>query len=195
MFIVVLLHGTMSGLVLKPAVWRNQYRSHHGQRAKGRGHHVGHNVTIVVLTGPEHTAFGFHDTGHGIIDEGEVELDPGLFELVSVLLLKGLRKDVTEGPVVGLRDGVLCTEPKVHLLVQCIFHAGLRKAADRRIGVVNALDDSAAFVELLNRAAEELTTRVVGVNKLRFSGTGHLEFGVLVYISVSVPPHDDGLSP
>jgi len=60
---------------------------------------------------------------------------------------------------------------------------------------VNRLDDAAAVPELLDGAAEDLPTPVVGVNQLRATGAGHPELGILVHVAVGVPPHDDRLVP
>ena len=195
MLVVVPLNGAVRRFIHDPSVRGDQHGCHHRQRTEGRGHHVGHHVSVVVLAGPEHAAFGLHDAGHGVVDEGEAELDAGLRKPVPVRPLERLREDVPECSIVGLRDGVLRTEPEIHLLVQRVGHAGFREAADGRVGVVNGLDDAAFTPELLDGAAKDLPPPVVGANQFRAAVAGHPELGVLVHISVGVPPHDDGLAP
>ena len=64
------LYGSVSSLILIDTAGRYQYGSHHGQIAVSGSYHIGHYITVIILTCPNESALGTDDTGYGIIDQG-----------------------------------------------------------------------------------------------------------------------------
>ena len=63
------LYGSMSRLVLIVAIRRYQNRGHHGKGTKGRCHHIAHDITVIILAGPDIAALGLDHPCHRVIDQ------------------------------------------------------------------------------------------------------------------------------
>ena len=100
--VVVALDGAVGGLVLVVAVGAYEHGGHHGEAAEGGGEHVAHDVAVVVLARPDEAALGLHDAGDGVVDQGVEVLDAERLELLLVLGLVEVGKDVLEAVVVLL---------------------------------------------------------------------------------------------
>ena len=107
MLVVVALHGAVGGFVLILAVGAYQYGGHHGQRAEAGRHHITHDVAVIVLESPEHSALRADDTGDGVVDQSVEILDAGLLESFFVLCVIELLEDSLKVSVVSLGDRIL----------------------------------------------------------------------------------------
>ncbi len=87
--------------------------------------------------------------------------------------------------IVGLVNGVLGREPKVLACVERVVEARSRKAADRAVEIVNALNDTVRALEVVNKRAG-LFAVLVGDDYLGFAALRRFQLGVLVDIAVSV---------
>ena len=157
----------MGGLVLVAAVGAHQHAGHHGKAAEGGGDHVAHHIAVVVLAGPDEAALAADDPGHRVVDEGVEVLDARSLELLLVLRLVDLGKDVLEGVVVLLADGVLGGEPQVLPAVQGELEAGVGEGGDGGHGVELALKDAGA-----RKVADGLADRLPALRREDQLGNG-----------------------
>ena len=171
----------------------DQDRGHHGQGSEAGGHHVAHDIAVIVFEGPEEAALRPDHAGDRVVDQGIEILDPRLLEGILVLLVVELLEDLLEAGVIGLGDRVLGGEPEVYLLVKGIGKAGAGKALDRGVCVVDALDDAGAL-ELMDGPAGLLPALI---RKDQFGPAGALDavLHILVNIPVGVTGEDDRLFP
>ena len=72
---------------------------------------IAHDVAVVVLAGPDESAFTAHNAGNGVIDEGVEIGDAGFFETILVIAIKDFLENIFEAVVVDLGDGVLGRKP------------------------------------------------------------------------------------
>ena len=191
--VIVTGNGAVGGLVLVFAVRAHQDRGHHGQGAKGGGHHIGHHVAVVVLAGPYEAAFTAHHAGNGIVNEGVEVLDAGGLELLLVLFLVDFLEDGLEAAVVLLGDGVLGGEPEVFLHVQGILEAAVGKTGNGFIRVVHAFDDTGAG-ELVDYFLNTLTGNAFE-HQFGYAGLGGLDFYVTIHVAIGMTGNGDGLFP
>lgn len=96
------LYGSVSSLVLIDTTGRYQYRGHHGQIAVSGSYHIGHYITVVVLTCPDESALGTDDTGYGIIDQSVEIFDAQFLEFSLVFIIIDLLENILEGMIVFL---------------------------------------------------------------------------------------------
>ena len=193
MLVVVALYGSVGGLVFIVAVRGYQDRGHHGQGAESRGYHVAHDVSVVVLAGPDVTALGFHDTGYGVVNQGVEIGDSGSFKFFSILAVENLLEDILEGMVIFFGNGILCGEPEVLFCIQGIVEAASGKAFNGLIDIVHALYDARAG-EVVNQFPA-LGTIHGRVNQLHLSRTRYLHLRTLVDIAVGMSGNGDGFLP
>ncbi len=99
--------------------------------------HVGLDVAIVVLGGPNEAALGLERQRHHVVDEAVLVAQARGLELGGVVALEHLRKRVEERAVVLLQDGVLRGQVQRVLLHQRELEARARKLRDRLVGVVH----------------------------------------------------------
>ena len=64
----------MNGGGIKCGIW---YKG-----GEGRGHHVRHDIPVVVLQRPQHPPFGADDPGNRVVDERKEIFDPGLLKFI-----------------------------------------------------------------------------------------------------------------
>ena len=143
------LYGSVSSLVLINAAGRYQYRGHHGQIAVSGSYHIGHYITIIILTCPDESALGTDDTGYGIIDQGIEICNAQFLEFCLVLVIIDLLENILEGMIVFFGNGVLGGEPQILLRIYRIAKACSCKALDGFIGIVNTLNDTGS-VKIVN---------------------------------------------
>ena len=132
-------HRAVGRLVLEAAVRRHQHTGHHGQGAKGGGHHIAHHIAVIVLARPDIAALRLHHTRHRVIDQCVEICDAGIFELLRILAVKNLLENILEGVVVFFGDGILGGKPQILLCVKCIVKAASRKALDGIAEIVLSL--------------------------------------------------------
>ena len=140
----------MSSLVLINAAGRYQYRGHHGQIAVSGSYHIGHYITIVVLTCPDESALRTDDTGYGIIDQSVEIFDAQFLKFSLILVIIDLLKNILEGMIVFFGNGVLGGEPQILLRIYRIAEACSCKALDGFIGIVDTLNDTGS-VEIMDQ--------------------------------------------
>ena len=186
-------HGAVGGLVFIVAVRAHQHAGHHGKAAEGGGDHVAHHVAVVVLAGPDKAALTAHHAGHRVVDQSVEVFDARGLELLLILLLVDLGKDVLEGVVVFLADGILGGEPQVLFGGQSIVKAAAGKALDGGILVVGALQHTGAL-EVIDGLAHLGAVRA-GEHQLGLAGAGNAELGALVHVAVGMTGNGDGLFP
>ena len=102
------LYSAVSGLILVNSCGAYQDRGHHGQRAETGGHHIAHDIAVIIFESPQEAAFGAHDTGDSVIDQSVEELKACRLKFLLVFILVDLLKDLFEIAVVDLGDGILC---------------------------------------------------------------------------------------
>ena len=185
-------HGAMGGLILRGAVRRHQHGGHHGQAPEGGGHHVAHDVAVVVLAGPNKPALGADDPSYGVVNEG-IEIGDAQLLKVGLVALELLLKHLLELAVIDLGDGVLGGEPQVLLGVNGVLEAGPGKGADAAFLVVLALPHGGP-VHLLHgngllRAA--LALKGHGTH----AGLGGVQVHALIHVAVGMPGDGNGLFP
>lgn len=96
------LYGSVSSLVLINAAGRYQYGGHHGQIAISGSYHIGHYITIIVLTCPDESALGTDDTGYGIIDQSVEIFNAKFLEFSLVLVIINLLENILKSMIVLL---------------------------------------------------------------------------------------------
>ncbi len=192
--VVVLGHGAVGGLVLIVAVRGDEDRGHHGERTEGGGHHVGHDVAVVILACPDEAALTSDDAGYGVVNEGVEVADAQLLEFLFVALLIDLLEDQLKGLVILLGDGVLGGEPQLLLGINGELEAGMGKGADGGILVVGTLQDAGTF-EIINGLTEALVAVLVGEHQLCLAFGGDTVLGAFVDVTVGVTGDGDGLLP
>ena len=187
------LHRAVGSLVLVDAGGRHQHGGHHGQVAVGRGHHVGHDIPVIILAGPDEASLGADYPGHRIVYQGIEILDAQRLELLLVLRLKNLLKDILERMIIFLGNGVLSGEPQILLCVYCIGEASPGKAFDGLLRIVDALEDARSG-ELMNQLPDLDPVRP-GEHQLSLARPGHLDLRILVHIAVCMAGDGDRLGP
>src|SRR5699024_3336401 len=78
MAVIMSLHSAVSGLILVISVGRDKYGSHHGKRTESRGYHIAHHIAVIILAGPDETAFRFHHAGNDVVNKA-VEISKSCF--------------------------------------------------------------------------------------------------------------------
>ena len=122
------LNCSVSSLILINAVGRNQNGCHHCKASVSSCDHVGHNIAVIVLARPDIAAVGADNSCYGIINESIEILDACCCELILILVLEDLGKDILEAVIVLLGDSILCSEPYVLLCIKCKVEAASCKA-------------------------------------------------------------------
>ena len=107
------------------SLWRYQYRCHHSQRTKCRRNHITHNISIIVLAGPDKSAFSLHDTSYDIIDQAVEIFNACCLEFLLKLILINSCKDFLKTSVINLGDRILAAKPQVLFCIQCIIKTAL----------------------------------------------------------------------
>ena len=143
------LYGSVSSLVLIDTAGRYQNGGHHGQIAVSGSYHIGHYITIIILTCPDESALRTDDTSYGIIDQSVEIFDAQFFKFCLVLVIINLLENILEGMIVFFGNGVLGGEPQILLRIYRIAEACSCKALDGFIGIVNTLNDTGS-VEIVN---------------------------------------------
>ena len=144
------LYSSMSSLILINAAGRYQYRGHHGQIAVSGSYHIGHYITIVVLTCPDESALGTDDTGYGIINQ-RVEISNAKFlEFSLVLVIIDLLENILKSMIVLFGNCIFSREPQILLRIYRIAEACSCKALDGFIGIVDTLNDTCSIELWIN---------------------------------------------
>ena len=188
MFIVVFLHCAVRGLVFKPAVGWNQHGCHHGQRAARWSDHIRHNVAVVIFQRPEHAAFAFHNSRHGIVDQGKEVFDASFFKFFFPVLFEFLIEDFAETGVVYFGNGVFGGEPQIDFFTQSISETSAGKAQYGLFQIIINLRDSLAR-EIKYRHTNGFTPILRSKDQFEFPGGRNGEFRIAVNIAVSVTPY------
>ena len=94
------LYSSMSSLVLIDTAGRYQNGGHHGQIAVSGSYHIGHYITVIILTCPNESALGTDDTGYGIIDQGVEIFNAKFLEFSLVLVIIDLLENILKSMIV-----------------------------------------------------------------------------------------------
>ena len=183
----------MSSLVLINAAGRYQYRGHHGQIAVSGSYHIGHYITIIILTCPDESALRTDDTGYGIIDQSVEIFDAQFLKFSLILVIIDLLENILEGMIVFFGNGVLGGEPQILLRIYGIAKACSCKALDRLIRIVDTLNDTCSI-----KIMDQFTgLGAVCCSKYQFclTGAGYLDLSIFIHIAVSMTGNGNGLGP
>ena len=127
----VVLLGAVSGLGLHSlTVGANQNGGHETQGAVALSNGVGLHVTVVVLAGPYEFTRGFEALGDHVVDQPVLIPDASGIEILFVLFLVDVFKDILEAAVVPLQDGVLGGHVERPFLLQGLDKTGMSKVCD-----------------------------------------------------------------
>ena len=92
----------MACLVLVFSVRAYENAGHHGKASAGRGNHVAHNISVVVLAGPEKPTLALHDSGNSVINQSVEVFDSGSIKFCLVVSIENPLENLLEISVVGL---------------------------------------------------------------------------------------------
>ena len=142
MTVIVALYGSVRSLVLVISMRRYENRSHHRKGTECGGHHITHDITIVVFACPDKAALCFHDAGNGIIDQGVEVGNACLCKFLFVLCIEDLLEDIFEAVVILLGNRILTCKPQILFRGQCVLETASRKALYGIIQIVHALNNT-----------------------------------------------------
>ena len=187
------LYGSVSSLVLINAAGRYQYGGHHGQIAISGSYHIGHYITIIVLTCPDESALGTDDTGYGIIDQSVEIFNAKFLEFSLVLVIINLLENILKSMIVLFGNCIFSREPQILLRIYRIAEACSCKALDGFIGIVDTLNDPCS-VEIMDQFTG-LGAVCCGEYQLCLTGSGYFDLCIFIDITISMTGDGDGLGP
>ena len=150
MTVIMSLNCSVSSLILKISFRRYQHGSHHCKRTECGRNHITHNISIIVLAGPDKSTFCLHNTGYDIIDQTVEVSQAGFFKFIFKLCLKDLLENLFKSSIVCLGNGILASEPYILFGIQCIIKAASCKALYGIIQVVHAAENTCS-VKMLDQ--------------------------------------------
>ena len=187
------LYSSVCSLIFIISVRRYQHRSHHCQRTKSRGNHITHNISVIVLAGPDKSPFCLHNTGNDIIDQAVEIFNSGSLKFLFEFLLINLCKNLLKASVINLGDRILASKPQTLLCIQRIIKATLCKTCDGCIQVMHSLKDTCTFI-MMDQFLFLLTVLTLK-QQIGISRSVNIHFCILIYISISVTGNGNGFLP
>ena len=183
----------MRRLVLVHTTWGYQHGSHHGKRSTGRGYHIAHHISVVILAGPDKTALCLHNTCYRIVDQGIEILDTCRLKFILVLLVINLLENILKIMVILFRNGILGGKPQILFCIQRITKTRFGKAGDGLVRVVDSLEDSRT-VKFVNGLAD-LCAILCCKYKFCLTFSRHLDLCIFIYIAVGMSGEGDRRRP
>ena len=191
--VVVPLHRAVGGLILIDPAGGHQHGSHHGKIPIGRGHHIGHDIPVVVFACPNISAIAADHTRYCVIDQRIEIFQSGCVKFFFILRIKNFCKNILKPVIVFLGYGVFRCKPQILFCIKCIVEAAAREAGDGLVCIMHTLHD-AVSIKGMNQLAG-FHALGVGADQLTFASCRDLHFCIFVNIPVCVTGDGDWFCP
>ena len=183
----------MSSFIFVISLWRYQYRCHHSQRTKCWRNHIAHNISIIVLAGPDKSAFSLHDTSYDIIDQAVEIFNACCLEFLLKLIFINSCKDFLKTSVINLGDRILAAKPQVLFCIQCIIKTASCKTCDRIIQIVHTLKHTRSLI-MMDQLFSLLSVCTFKY-QISISGAVNIHLCVLIHITIGMTCDGDRFLP
>jgi hypothetical protein len=117
----------VSSFGLNVAIRRDEHTRHQSETSISLSNDITLDVSIVVLAGPDESSVALDSISHQIVNESMLIPKPSLLELLLIILLVDLLKDIFESSIVSLQDGILGAQVKWIVPLQSVFETRMRK--------------------------------------------------------------------
>ncbi len=124
------------------AVGGHQDRRHQAERTEPLGDRIGLYVAVMVLTGPDETAFGLDGEAGQVVDQPVFVVDALGGERLAELRLVDLLEDLLEPPVIDEKDSVLGAEVERIAGLQGVGHSAAREVGEQFVDIVHGHRDA-----------------------------------------------------
>jgi len=189
-------YSAVSGLGLDSlTVGANQNGGHETQGAVALSNGVGLHVTVVVLAGPYEFTRGFEALGDHVVDQPVLIPDASGIEILFVLFLVDVFKDILEAAVIPLQDGVLGGHVERPFLLQGLDKTGMSEVCDTLISVIHSHDNTASTLETKDGVLLGVATIGIRNHHGDLLRTLNDKVASFVLISMSVTANADRLIP
>ena len=107
------LNCSVSSLILKISFRRYQHGSHHCKRTECGRNHITHNISIIVLAGPDKSAFCFHYASYHIIDQTIEESNACGLKFFLKLSFINIMENFFKFAIVCFGNGIFAAKPQI----------------------------------------------------------------------------------
>lgn len=106
------------------------------------GQSVALHITVVILAGPDVTAFALHHIGNHIVDQTVFVPESAFLEFSTIMFFVDLLKEVLEATIVFLHDSILGGHVNRVITVQTVLETLMGELGNRRVQVVHGHTDT-----------------------------------------------------
>ena len=100
-------NGSVSSFSLKHSIFIDTDRRHQAEGAESLCDNIRLNIAVIVLAGPNEAAAAFNCLSYKIVNQTVLVVDACFYELVFVVFLVLLIKDIHEKTVILFQNSVL----------------------------------------------------------------------------------------